>query len=353
MRILIISDAWKPQTNGVVRTYEYLNPELEKAGHTVHVIGPRDFPWRMPMPGYREIELALFPYRRLKTLIEAFTPDTIHIATEGPLGRAARLYCLRRGLPFTTCYHTEFPDYAAKRAAKILPLLYNPVRRFLIGDLRAFHNKSSALMVATPSLEATLKQRGFTVPMYRLTRGADMALYTPDKKDVFAALKHPVAIYVGRVAIEKNLEAYLSMPWDGAKAVTGDGPDLGALKSTFPDAVFTGRKTGADLAAHYQSADVFVFPSKTDTFGMVVVEAMSCGLPVAAYPVTGPMDIVTEPMLGALSENLSAAAKKALNAPGTRQDRHAYAQAHYSWPVAARQFIDAIEKSGAVIQKPQ
>jgi glycosyltransferase involved in cell wall biosynthesis len=347
MRILIVSDAWKPQTNGVVRTYEYLNPELEKAGHIVHVVGPRDFPWRMPMPGYREIELALFPYRRLKRLIESFRPDTIHIATEGPLGRAARRYCLRRRLPFTTCYHTEFPDYAAKRAAKTLPFLYNPVRACLIGDMRRFHNASSALMVATPSLEATLKQRGFTVPMYRLTRGAEIELYTPEKKDLFAALKQPVAIYVGRVAIEKNLQAYLSMPWDGAKVVTGDGPDLDALKSTFPDVVFTGRKTGPDLAAQYQSADVFVFPSKTDTFGMVVVEAMSCGLPVAAYPVTGPKDIVTEPMLGALSEELGVAAKQALAAPGTRAERHAYAQTHYSWPVAARQFVNAIQLSGA------
>jgi glycosyltransferase involved in cell wall biosynthesis len=348
MKILIVTDAWHPQVNGVVRTYEHLAEELTRMGHMVRVIGPHDFPIRLKMPGYAEIELALFTGNRLTNMIDAFAPDTIHIGTEGPLGAAARRYCLKRNLPFTTCYHTHFPDYAAKRAARIHPLFEKSVRTFFINRLRRFHQPSNALMVATPSLETTLKDWGFTAPMYQWARGARIEIFTPEKKDLFAAMKRPVAIYVGRVAIEKNIEAFLSMDWPGSKVVTGDGPDRAMLEAKYPNTLFTGKKTGTDLAAHYQSSDIFVFPSKTDTFGMVLIEALACGLPVAAYPVTGPKDIITEPMLGALDEDLSQASLKALNSAGGSQDRNNYISIHYAWAVIAQQFISIIQKSKAV-----
>ncbi len=348
MRILIISDAWKPQTNGVVRTYEHLQEELVTLGHTVLVIGPHDFRCRVPLPGYPEIELALFAYRPLSRILESFRPDTIHIGTEGPLGQAARRYCMRHGLPFTTCYHTQFPDYAAKRAAKFCSWLEHPVRRCFIHRLRRFHNASAAIMVATSSLETTLRDWGFTAPFYRLTRGVNIDLFTAEKKDIFLDLKHPVALYVGRIAIEKNLEAFLSMPWEGSKVLVGDGPDRKSLQAAFPQALFPGQKIGPELAAHYQSADIFVFPSRTDTFGMVVIEALACGLPVAAYPVTGPKDIVTEPLLGVLDNRLEIAALSAAANTAARAMRHAYVAKHYTWPIVARQFIESIEKSDAL-----
>lgn len=342
MKILIVTDAWHPQVNGVVRTYEHLAEELTRMGHTVRVIGPHELPIRFKMPGYAEIELALFARQQLARMIDAFYPNTIHIGTEGPLGIAARAYCLKRRLPFTTCYHTHFPDYAGKRAAKMHNWLEHPVRTFFINCLRRFHQPSSALMVATPGLEATLKKWGFTAPMYQWARGARIEIFTPEKKDFFATMKRPVAIYVGRVAIEKNIEAFLSMDWPGSKVVTGDGPDRAMLEAKYPNALFTGKKTGTDLAAHYQSADVFVFPSKTDTFGMVLIEALACGLPVAAYPVTGPVDIVTEAILGILDNDLSLAAHKALQNSGNAQERHDHILAHYTWPAIANKFMEII-----------
>ncbi len=347
MKILIVTDAWYPQVNGVVRTYEHLTEELTRMGHTVRVIGPHEFPIRFKMPGYAEIELALLAGRQMARMIDAFSPDTIHIGTEGPLGAAARVYCLKRKLPFTTCYHTHFPDYAGKRAAKLHDWLEHPVRTFFINRLRCFHQPSSALMVATPSLEKTLKDWGFTAPMYQWARGARIEIFTPEKKDLFAAMKRPVAIYVGRVAIEKNIEAFLSMDWSGSKVVTGDGPDRAMLEAKYPNALFTGKKTGADLAACYQSADVFVFPSKTDTFGMVLIEALACGLPVAAYPVTGPKDIITKPMLGTLNEDLAKAGLKALQSTGTNMDRHRHILTRYTWPAIASKFIEIINVSRA------
>lgn len=349
MKILIVTDAWHPQLNGVVRTYEHLSEELTRMGHSVRVIGPHEFPIRFKMPGYAEIELALFIGRRLASMIDAFAPDTIHIGTEGPLGADARTYCLKRNLPFTTCYHTHFPDYAGKRAAKLHNWLEDPIRTFFINRLRRFHQPSSALMVATPSLETTLKNWGFTAPMYQWARGARIEIFTPEKKDLFAAMKRPVAIYVGRVAIEKNIEAFLSMDWPGSKVVTGDGPDRAMLEAKYPNTLFTGKKTGTDLAACYQSADIFVFPSKTDTFGMVLIEALACGLPVAAYPVTGPKDIINEPMLGALDEDLATAGLKAVQSIGTRQDRHDYISVHYTWEAIGQQFISIIKQSKARI----
>ena len=341
MKILIISDAWKPQINGVVRTYEFIGKELENKGHTVKVIGPSDFPKRIPCPGYKEIELVIAPYKRLNAMISAFAPDHIHIATEGPLGKAAHKYCRLNNRHFTTSYHTHFPDYIAKRVAKFLPFLYNPVKNSAIKSLRKFHNQSNAMMIATQSLEDELKSWGFTAPMHRLTRGADLEIFHTGENTKFKDLPRPIAVFVGRVAIEKNIEAFLEMDWDGSKVVIGDGPDMAELQQKYPQGHFIGKKLGKDLGEHIRSADVFAFPSRTDTFGMVLVEAMACGLPIAAYNVTGPKDIITENFLGTLDEtDLSKAAYDALSKTGYEQQRHAYVQKNYTWERAADQFIE-------------
>lgn len=342
MKIMIISDAWHPQVNGVVRTYEHLVEELIKMGHTVKVVGPADFPLTIPMPGYAEIRLAINPYSRLKRMIAEYDPDCIHISTEGPLGWAGRKYCLKHGKNFTTSYHTHFPDYVAKRLAKHMPFLYKTVHEIAKRIVRNFHAPSKAMMVATQSLEDELKSWGFKTPMRRLTRGVKLEQFYPGENTVYKDLKGPIAVYVGRVAIEKNIHEFLQMDWDGTKVVVGDGPSRPALEKKFPDAVFVGKKIGEDLAAHYRSADVFAFPSRTDTFGIVLIEALGSGLPVAAYNVTGPRDIITEPFLGVLEEtDLSAAAKRALDR-GTREERADYVRQLYTWEKAARQFESAL-----------
>jgi glycosyltransferase involved in cell wall biosynthesis len=344
MRLLIITDAWHPQVNGVVRTYEHLGEELVKMGHTVHVIGPADFPWTIPMPGYPEIMLALFPYRRLCRMIEQYNPDTIHISTEGPLGWAGRRYCLKHKIPYSTTYHTQFPDYVAKRVTKFKPL-YKFVHGLGIQVVKTFHAHSKVLFIATQSIEDQLKSWGFKTPIYRLTRGAKLDQFYPGPKTVMQDLPKPIALYVGRVAIEKSIEDFLGMQWGGSKVVVGDGPSLIELQKKYPDAHFMGKKTGTELADYYRSADVFVFPSRTDTFGMVIIEALATGLPVAGYDVTGPQDIVTEPMLGAINDNdLSDAAQRALNAPGTREQRAQHVKDYYTWENAARQFEEALLK---------
>lgn len=345
MKILIVSDAWHPQVNGVVRTYEYIIDELEKRGHDCKVIGPADFPRRFPMPGYPEIELVVGAYKTLERKIEDYSPDAIHIATEGPLGKAGRKYCLRTGFPFTTSYHTHFPDYVAKRLAKFMPFLYAPVKKAAISSIRNFHAAAAGMMVATKSLQDELTAWQFNTPMYRLTRGVNVDLFKPGEKTLFQDLQGPIAIYVGRVAIEKSIEDFLQMDWEGAKVIVGEGPSMKSLKKKYPDARFVGKKTGEDLAAHYRSADLFVFPSRTDTFGMVLVEALSSGLPVAAYDVTGPRDIIDQEFLGALHEdNLSLAAQKAFEQAEHREKRHRHVRENYTWPVAADQFLDIIRK---------
>lgn len=341
MKILIISDAWHPQINGVVRTYEYLRDALEKKGHSVRVFGPGDMPWTIPMPGYREIRLAPGPYGKLKKTILETGADLIHIGTEGPLGMAARRFCLKRNFPFTSFYHTQFPDYVAKRVQAIAPCLTHTARNMAWGHIRRFHNSATAMMCGTETLEKELHAQGITTPILPFTRGVDTALFHPGPKTLFQDMPGPVALYVGRLAIEKSIEDFADMPWHGSKVVVGDGPMLDALKERYPDIRFTGKKTGRELADHYRSADVFVFPSRTDTFGMVMVEAMACGLPVAAYPVTGPIDIITEPHLGVLNVNLAEAAKQAslLIGPDLRA---AHAMKRYSWDTAADQFIQSV-----------
>ncbi len=350
MKILIVTDAWKPQLNGVVRTYEFLTRELENLGHSVRIIGPCEFPVRFALPGYREIELAVFPYRRLCRLIDSFVPDSIHIGTEGPLGRAAMKYCRRRGIKFTTAYHTHFPDYAAKRAAKFLPFLYKPVHRAATAWLRNFHNRGNGIITATQSLEDGLRAQGFTAPMLRVTRGVDTDLFTPHGPHALENLRHPAALYVGRVAIEKNIGAFLDMEWPGDKIIVGDGPSLADLRRKHPNAIFAGRQEGAALAAHYRSADLFVFPSRTDTFGLVIAEALACGLPVAAYNVTGPKDIITTPPFGALHDSdLAAAATRALavQEKDLSTHRHFYVKENYSWRTAAQQFLEMQRRAEA------
>lgn len=345
MKILIISDAWHPQLNGVVRTYEYLCEELEDMGHQTRVIGPSDFPRTIPTPGYPEIKLAILPYSRLSAMIEEEDPDHIHIATEGPLGWATRKYCIKRGKAFSSSYHTQFPDYVAKRLARFLPFLYGFMHEQAKKFVRKFHAPASALFLGTPTLIQQLTDWRFQAPKHRLTRGVNYDVFTPAKtpeeKTEFKDLPGPVAIYVGRVAIEKSIEDFLSMDWPGSKIVVGSGPSLEELRQCYPDAHFVGKKTGAELAAHYRSADVFVFPSRTDTFGIVLIEAMACGLPVAAYDVMGPRDIIVEPFLGVLDNDLSRAAKEALQC-GTAEQRTQYAQEHYTWRRAAEQFVEII-----------
>ncbi|GJL85063.1 MAG: glycosyl transferase [Micavibrio sp.] len=341
MRLLIITDAWHPQINGVVRTYEHLIKELETIGHQIEVISPTDFPLRIPLPGYSEIKLALAPSRRLKKMIEAHTPETIHIATEGPLGWAARKYCVKNNLNFSTCYHSHFPDYFAKRVASFLPFLYDHVHEGTKKLVRRFHASAQTMMIATQSLEDELKSWDFKTPMLRLSRGVDLDLFSPGEKTLFHDLPEPVALYVGRIAIEKSIEDFLKMEWDGSKVVVGDGPIRAKLSRKYPDVHFVGAKQGEALAAHYRSADVFVFPSRTDTFGMVQIEALACGLPVAGYNVRGPQDIITEPFLGVLGDNLSDAAHKALKT-GTKIQRNEHIQKHYSWENVAQQFTKAM-----------
>lgn len=341
MKILIISDAWYPQVNGVVRTYENLIRELAALKNDVHVMGPRDFFIHFPMPGYSEIELVPGPYGRMKYLIDTYNAEHLHIATEGPLGWAARRYCLKHNRPFTTSYHTHFPDYVAKRVKKLAPKLERWAYNKTLTAMRRFHAPSKNMMVATDSLKQQLHTQGFTNPFHDVTRGVDIDLFHPGEKNLFRDLKQPVALYVGRVAVEKSIEGFLDMDWEGSKVVVGDGPSREMLMKKYPHILFTGKKTGEELADHYRSADLFVFPSKTDTFGMVLIEALACGLPVAAYPVTGPLDIITAPELGALSDNLADASRQALTC-GNPQARFNHVQAHYTWRRAAEQFFSAI-----------
>lgn len=333
MRILIVTDAWYPQINGVVRTLDTVRGELGRAGHAVEVIAPDRFR-TIPTPSYPEIPLALFPARKMRRLIDAFAPEAIHIATEGPLGWAARRYCLRRRLPFTTSFHTKFPEYIHARWR--IPV------RWGYAMMRRFHAPSSGVMVATHSLAETLRQYGFG-NLKRWTRGVDTALFRPRPKAHFDG-RRPVFLFTGRVAVEKNIEAFLKLDLPGRKVVIGDGPQLQELKMRYPEAVYTGYKRGEDLAAHMASADVFVFPSLTDTFGLVLLEALASGVPVAAFPVTGPIDVAADPKIGCLDWDLARAARAAL---GKRpEDCRAHAET-FSWGACAELFLRNLQPFAA------
>jgi glycosyltransferase involved in cell wall biosynthesis len=325
MRIAVVTDAWRPQVNGVVTTLSRVGECLEADGHHVRFISPLDFR-TVPCPTYPEIRLALFPGRRLHRLIEEFRPQAIHIATEGPLGHAARAYCRQHGLPFTTAYHTQFPQYLRLRFPIPLQVSY--------GYLRRFHRPAVRTIVPTETVRQELLAQGFEhVELW--SRGVDSSLFHPREKEFIRDLR-PVALYAGRVAVEKNLEAFLKLDFPGSKYVVGAGPDLDALRQKYPGVRFVGFKHGEELASYIAAADVFVFPSKTDTFGLTMLEAMAAGVPVAAYPVTGPKDVVRHGETGYLDADLGRAVAGALTlAPQACVD---FARSR-TWEACARQLL--------------
>ena len=328
-RILIVTDAWSQQVNGVVRTMERVSEHLPAFGAEAVFLTPAGFR-SVPMPTYPDIKLALTTPGEISRRIVAAAADHVHIVTEGPLGLLARRFCLKQRQPFTTSYHTKYPEYLSARLPVPESLTYAWLRRF--------HNSAAATLVATPSLAADLAAKGFT-KLRPWTRGVDTVLFNPAHRGDLG-LPGPVFLYVGRVAVEKNLRAFLDLELPGSSVVVGDGPALADLKSRYPRAIFMGEHTGADLARIYASSDVFVFPSRTDTFGIVLLEALASGVPVAAYPVTGPIDLVGDGVGGALSEDLREAALAALNV-----DRGAARQKAlgYGWPACAELFLKHIQ----------
>ena len=341
MRVAIATDAWYPQVNGVVRTLAATVAELDRRGYEVELVTPQRF-LTVPMPGYSSIRLALAPRFNVRKMLDAFGPDVVHISTEGPIGWSARAWCKVRGVPFSSAFHTQFPEYAAVRTG-ISAERFWPI-------MRRFHQPSRAVMVATDSLQRELGLRGITQTV-RWGRGIDRWLFRPygAAHPDLAGLPRPILLNVGRVAPEKNLEAFLDAKVPGTKVVVGDGPALDAMRLRYPDAVFTGAMAGEELASAYRTADCFVFPSRTDTFGLVIIEALASGLPVAAYPVAGPLDILGEhgrgtdrdmpATIGALDNNLETAIDKAL-----RLDRVAAAVygARFTWENATDQFVHAV-----------
>ena len=341
MKLTLVTDAWEPQVNGVVRTLATTARLLAERGVRVQIISPDQF-WSVPMPSYPEIRLAMTTRRRIARMIRSFGPDALHIATEGPLGWLARGWALKAGFAFTTSFHTRFPDYVAARIG------LNPERVWRV--LRRFHGPAHAVMVATPRLGAELASHGIaqTRPW---ARGVDTELFRPDvpPHPVAAGLKRPLALHVGRVAVEKNIEAFLCAPWPGDKLVVGDGPALDGLQKKFPQAHFLGALHGQALASAYAAADVLAFPSRTDTFGLVMIEALACGTPVAGYPVPGPLDVVGEDgfgpdgrapgRVGAVGHDLADAMTRALGA--RRADCVAMGRRH-GWDRAVDQFLAAL-----------
>jgi 1,2-diacylglycerol 3-alpha-glucosyltransferase/glucuronosyltransferase len=325
MRILLVSDAWDPQVNGVVRTLKTVRGECEKLGHAVEVVSPDRFA-TVPCPTYPEIRLALNPLPRIARIVEEFRPEAVHIATEGPLGLAARRLMLRAGFPFTTSYHTRFPEYVAARFPVPTALGYV--------YMRWFHRPTRGMMVATESIAHELTGRGFD-NIRRWSRGVDTILFRPERAQPLD-LPRPVFLYVGRIAIEKNIATFLDLDLPGTKLLVGDGPQANELKRRYPEAVFAGPRFGVELAASYASADVFVFPSRTDTFGLVLLEALASGVPVAALPVPGPLDVVGGTGVGVLDEDLRSAALRALAIPRTACRTFAEAR---SWSACAEQFL--------------
>ncbi|HEY2445502.1 MAG TPA: glycosyltransferase family 1 protein [Rhizomicrobium sp.] len=325
-RLLIFTDAWAPQVNGVVRTLETLGRDLETLGCEVRYATPAGR-LTVPLPTYPEIRLALFPRRSLERTIDEFAPDAIHIATEGTIGLSARAICRARGLPFTTSFHTRFPEYVHAR----FPFV---PKRLVFAFLRWFHGPATAMMVATPSLKNELESNGFrNVRIW--ARGVDVAQFRPIPGASLPFVR-PIWLSVGRIAVEKNIETFLKLDLPGTKVVIGDGPARARLARAYPDARFLGQKSGEDLVRHYAASDVFVFPSLTDTFGLVMLEALACGVPVAAFPVQGPIDVVGDAPIAALDQDLGRACMRALEIP--RLAARAFALTR-SWRSCTEQFL--------------
>jgi len=330
MRVLVATDAWRPQVNGVVRTLGSLARAAAKLGVTIEFLSPEGFP-SFQVPTYPGLRLALPSRRGIAERIEAARPDAIHLATEGPIGFAVRAYCRRNGRPFTTSYTTRFPEYISARSP--LP------ESWIYAALRWFHSGATVTMVATPSLMTELSGRGFA-NLGMWTRGVDVDLFRPDRA-IALDFPRPIFMTVGRVAVEKNLEAFLSLDLPGTKVIIGSGPQEAKLKQSFPEAKFLGPLENGTLAAHLAAADVFVFPSRTDTFGIVQLEALASGVPVAAFPVTGPKDVVGDNPIGVLNEDLAHACMEALSLPRDVCRKFAL---ECSWENSARQFLGHVRK---------
>jgi glycosyltransferase involved in cell wall biosynthesis len=329
MRIAIVSDAWRPQINGVVTTLGKTVEAATALGHEIELISAEGIR-SIPCPSYPEIRLALRPGPRVRERLQRFAPEALHIATEGPLGLAARSYAMRRAMPFTTSYHTQYPDYVQQRWGIPAAIGY--------AYLRYFHRPAVRTLVGTETVRANLQARGFG-HLVLWSRGVDTDLFQPDagaRREAAAQWPRPIMLYAGRVAMEKNLEAFLSAELPGTKLIVGDGPALEGLRARYPRTVFLGYRFGASLARVMAGADVFVFPSRTDTFGIVMLEAMACGLPVAAYPVQGPLDVVRQGVTGVLEEDLPQAIRGALQLDP--QQCRAFAQL-YTWERCTRQFL--------------
>jgi len=329
LKIAIASDAWWPQTNGVVTTLARTRECLDRDGHDVLLVTPEDFR-TIPCPTYPEIRLALFPRRRVFRALDEFRPNALHIATEGPLGLAARRWALTRKRPFTTAYHTQFPRYVLARAPVPIRASYSL--------LRWFHRPAVRTMVPTESIRRELAARQFG-PLVIWGRGVDTDLFRPDRATGLAG-ERPIMMYMGRVAVEKNIEAFLALDLPGTKYVVGDGPAMRELRRRYPGVIFTGARYGEELAGCLASADVFVFPSRTDTFGLVMLEAMACGLPVAAYPVSGPVDVIEHGRTGILHEDLGRAIRAAVSLDNGVCREFALRR---SWATATRMFLGNLE----------
>ncbi len=344
MKLIIATDAWLPQVNGVVRSLATTIALLRARGLDVELIEPSQFR-TMPMPGYPEIRLALFPGVRVRRKLRQWQPDIVHIATEGPIGWAVRRWCIAHAIPFTTAFHTRFPDYAAVRTG-LSPEWFWPI-------MRRFHSCSQSVLVSTHSLKAELSERGIGHAAL-WSRGVDHGLFTPQgpRLPAMARLPRPVLLTVGRMAVEKNVEAFLRMPIIGSKVVVGDGPHLEALKRRFPDAFYLGALHGETLASAYRSADAFIFPSHTDTFGLVMIEALASGTPVAGFPVAGPLDVVGRngrgpqerliAPVGATHADLAIATERALAC--SRDAVAAYGRS-FDWDCCTDQFLDALHRA--------
>ncbi|MBJ3775727.1 glycosyltransferase family 4 protein [Acuticoccus mangrovi] len=334
-RLALVTDAWHPQVNGVVRTLDTTRKELEKLGIGVTMVTPAAYK-TVPMPTYPEIRLTITRPSRVYRELDEAAPDYIHIATEGPLGMLARRWCKFNGMGYTTSYHTRFPEYIRARAPIPLSISYAMVRNF--------HNAGVGCMVSNGTLEKELAARGFRRLM-RWVRGVDTVTFDPDVPPAFTDLPRPIFLNVGRVSVEKNIDAFLKLDLPGTKMVVGDGPALPALKARYPDTVFVGSRIGEALTACYTSADVFVFPSLTDTWGLVQMEALACGVPVAAFPTTGPLDVIADSGTGALDEDLKKACLAALEIP--RDRCRAYALG-FSWEESVKQFWENLQTANRI-----